>query len=179
MRKACIASLTRYSRSTGPSAARPSPLRENGVLPEPFNCSSRRTPVRSRTRPAGWLGRRPVGAQNDRTDGPRTPSLWVRHPAVTCCPKRVLPASSSRPVQVQTQIGRQSLIDLDQAWLGQAWARAVRRNAPVDGRSCLKYLLLASPEVALSKKDWSWRILQLRRSTAFGRQRSVKHHARE
>ncbi len=31
MPSAAIASLTRYSRSTGPSAARPSPRRENGV----------------------------------------------------------------------------------------------------------------------------------------------------
>ena len=34
---ACIASLTMYSRSIGPSAARPSPLRENGVMPEPLS----------------------------------------------------------------------------------------------------------------------------------------------
>ena len=33
MPSAAIASLTMYSRSTGPSAARPSPLRENGVRP--------------------------------------------------------------------------------------------------------------------------------------------------
>ena len=39
-----IASLTRYSRSTGPSAARPSPRRENGVGPEPLSWMSRRTP---------------------------------------------------------------------------------------------------------------------------------------
>ena len=34
---AAIASLTMYSRSTGPSAARPSPRRENGVGPEPLS----------------------------------------------------------------------------------------------------------------------------------------------
>jgi hypothetical protein len=34
------------SRSTGPSAARPSPPRENGVGPEPLSCTSRRTPSR-------------------------------------------------------------------------------------------------------------------------------------
>jgi transglutaminase-like putative cysteine protease len=48
---ACIASLTRYSRRTGPNAARPSPRRENGVLPAPFNWTSRRSPLRSRTSP--------------------------------------------------------------------------------------------------------------------------------
>ena len=44
---ACMASLTKYSRSTGPSAARPSPLREYGVRPEPFSWMSRRAPKRS------------------------------------------------------------------------------------------------------------------------------------
>ena len=37
MPSAAIASLTTYSRSTGPSAARPSPRRENGVGPEPLS----------------------------------------------------------------------------------------------------------------------------------------------
>ena len=37
---AAMASLTMYSRSTGPSADLPSPPRENGVRPEPFNCRS-------------------------------------------------------------------------------------------------------------------------------------------
>ena len=37
MYKACIASDIKYSRSMGPSTARPSPPRENGVLPEPFS----------------------------------------------------------------------------------------------------------------------------------------------
>ena len=44
MPSATIASLTMYSRSTGPSAARPSPRRENGVGPEPLSWMSRRTP---------------------------------------------------------------------------------------------------------------------------------------
>ena len=39
-----MASLMMYSRRTGPSAARPSPLRENGVGPEPLSWMSRRTP---------------------------------------------------------------------------------------------------------------------------------------
>ena len=37
MTKAAIASLTMYSRRTGPSAARPSPRRENGVGPAPLS----------------------------------------------------------------------------------------------------------------------------------------------
>ena len=49
---ACIASLTRYSRSTGPKAARPSPRRENGVGPAPFNWTSRQSPLRSTTSPS-------------------------------------------------------------------------------------------------------------------------------
>ena len=36
MPSAVMASLTTYSRNTGPSAARPSPPRENGVRPAPF-----------------------------------------------------------------------------------------------------------------------------------------------
>ena len=35
--RAAMASLTMYSRRTGPSAARPSPPRENGVRPEPLS----------------------------------------------------------------------------------------------------------------------------------------------
>ena len=37
MPSACMASLMMYSRSIGPSAARPSPRRENGVGPEPLS----------------------------------------------------------------------------------------------------------------------------------------------
>ena len=37
---AAMASLTMYSRITGPSADLPSPPRENDVRPEPFNCRS-------------------------------------------------------------------------------------------------------------------------------------------
>ena len=48
---AAIASLTMYSRSTGPTAARPSPRRENGVGPEPLSWISRRRPCRSETSP--------------------------------------------------------------------------------------------------------------------------------
>ena len=35
--RAAIASLTMYSRKTGPSAARPSPRLENGVGPDPLS----------------------------------------------------------------------------------------------------------------------------------------------
>src|SRR6056297_2171701 len=48
---AAIASETMYSRITGPSQARPSPIRENGVLPAPFSWMSRRRPSRSITSP--------------------------------------------------------------------------------------------------------------------------------
>ena len=52
MPSANIASLTMYSRSTGPSAARPSPRRENGVGPDPLSWMSRRTPSLSMTSPS-------------------------------------------------------------------------------------------------------------------------------
>ena len=42
--RAYIASLTIYSRMTGPSPARPSPIREYGVGPEPFSWISQRAP---------------------------------------------------------------------------------------------------------------------------------------
>ena len=51
MPSACIASPIRYSRSTGPTAALPSPPRENGVRPEPLRAMSRRRPCRSITSP--------------------------------------------------------------------------------------------------------------------------------
>ena len=44
MPSADIASLMMYSRSIGPSAARPSPRRENRVSPAPFSCTSTRSP---------------------------------------------------------------------------------------------------------------------------------------
>ena len=40
MPSACMASLTTYSRSIGPTAASPSPPRANGVRPEPLRCRS-------------------------------------------------------------------------------------------------------------------------------------------
>ena len=46
---ACIASPNKYSRSTGPSTALPSPPREKGVRPDPFKWMSRRCPLRSIT----------------------------------------------------------------------------------------------------------------------------------
>ena len=52
MPSACIASLIRYSRSIGPTAALPSPPRENGVRPEPLSAMSRRRPWRSITSPS-------------------------------------------------------------------------------------------------------------------------------
>ena len=47
MPSACIASLTTYSRSIGPTAAKPSPPRANGVAPEPLRCRSRAFAVRA------------------------------------------------------------------------------------------------------------------------------------
>src|SRR6478609_1409156 len=49
--RACMASLTTYSRSIGPTAARPSPPRANGVRPEPLRCRSRSPPSRSTSSP--------------------------------------------------------------------------------------------------------------------------------
>ena len=48
---ACIASLMMYSRSIGPSAARPSPPREYRVRPPPLSCRSTRRPSGVRCSP--------------------------------------------------------------------------------------------------------------------------------
>ena len=66
MPRACIASLTTYSRSIGPTAARPSPPRANGVRPEPLRCRSRSAAVgvvsspSSSARPSPSRGRVPA-----------------------------------------------------------------------------------------------------------------------
>ena len=52
MPSACIASLIKYSRSIGPTAARPSPPRANGVRPDPLRCRSRRAPSSSTNSPS-------------------------------------------------------------------------------------------------------------------------------
>ncbi len=52
MPSACMASLTTYSRSIGPTTARPSPPRANGVRPEPLRCRSRRPPPASVSSPS-------------------------------------------------------------------------------------------------------------------------------
>ena len=49
---AAMNSLTTYSRRTGPSHARPSPRREKGVLPLPFNWMSNRAPSGATTSPS-------------------------------------------------------------------------------------------------------------------------------
>jgi len=57
---ACIASLTMYSRSIGPTAARPSPPRANGVRPDPLRW---RVPERDRRRRRAREQQRPSVAQ--------------------------------------------------------------------------------------------------------------------
>src|SRR5690625_721343 len=52
MPSAFMASLTRYSRNMGPSAACPSPPRENRVLPEPLRCRSHTCPLGSVSSPS-------------------------------------------------------------------------------------------------------------------------------
>ena len=52
MPRAAIASLMTYSRSIGPSAARPSPPRENRVRPDPLNWTSTSRPSGVRCSPS-------------------------------------------------------------------------------------------------------------------------------
>ena len=52
MPRACIASEHRNSRIDERSTARPSPMREYGVLPEPLSCSSHSLPSVPRTPPS-------------------------------------------------------------------------------------------------------------------------------
>ena len=72
--RACMASLTTYSRSIGPTAAWPSPPRENGVRPDPLRCTSRSVPSRRAARRAAAPGRRPAGASSRRTGDRRRPA---------------------------------------------------------------------------------------------------------
>ena len=69
MPSACIASPISTSRSIGPTAALPSPPRENGVRPEPLNAMSRRRPWRSITSPSST-------ARPSPSCGEKPPNWW-------------------------------------------------------------------------------------------------------
>ena len=85
MPSACIASLTTYSRSIGPTAASPSPPRENGVRPEPLRCRSRSRPCRRPARRAAAPGRRRGAGSSRRTGAPRRPAPRASRPPGPRC----------------------------------------------------------------------------------------------
>jgi hypothetical protein len=64
-----MASPINTSRSIGPTAALPSPPRENGVRPEPFRAMSRRRPARSITSPSNT-------ARPSPSCGEKPPNWW-------------------------------------------------------------------------------------------------------
>ncbi|CFW38429.1 Uncharacterised protein [Bordetella pertussis] len=57
MPRPCMASLARYSRTDERNTARPSPMREYGVMPAPLSCSSQ-PPAGPRTSPS-WPAHTP------------------------------------------------------------------------------------------------------------------------
>ena len=70
-RRAAIASLTRYSRSTGPTAALPSPRREKTVRPEPFSCRSKTSAITGNHLAEQYrTTRRQAPERNDQTEWP-------------------------------------------------------------------------------------------------------------
>ena len=85
MPSACIASLTRYSRSIGPTAARPSPPRANGVCPEPLRWRSRMGLGAGRARRAAARARRPAAGRSRRTGGRHRPGLPARRRRAPGC----------------------------------------------------------------------------------------------
>ena len=74
MPSACIASPISTRAASGPTAAWPSPPRENGVRPEPLKCMSRRRPCRSTTSPSS-------SARPSPSCGEKPPNWW---PAYAC-----------------------------------------------------------------------------------------------
>jgi hypothetical protein len=64
-----MASPISTSRSIGPTAALPSPPRENGVRPEPLKAMSRRRPWRSITSPSS-------SARPSPSCGEKPPNWW-------------------------------------------------------------------------------------------------------
>ena len=106
MPSACMASLTRYSRSTGPSAARPSPPREKGVRPAPLSCTSRRVPPRSTTspsrmaRPSPSCGTKPPNWCPAYAVAMGVAVSGMRFPARTATPSSLASHSGSMPSSV-------------------------------------------------------------------------------
>ena len=152
-----MASLTTYSRSTGPSAARPSPRREKGVGPEPLSWMSRRTPSCRRPRQAGSRGHRRAAGTNCRTGARHRPWRSARPPPGRACPQasRSPPGWPAIGVQAQLQqpasrFSRMSLgavtgvgADAGKEPVGQAGVGIVegemnghRHSHPADLRSC-------------------------------------------
>ena len=81
MPRACIASLTMYSRSIGPTAARPSPPRANGRATRALEMKiAKRDRGRRRARRAAVHDRRRGAAPNRRTDDRRSPARRARRP---------------------------------------------------------------------------------------------------
>ena len=100
---ACRASLTTYSRSIGPTAAKPSPPRANGVRPEPFKCRSQSRPLTSvsspsrSARPSPRRGLYPPNWCPAYACATGLAPAGTRLPTKSCSPSVLLNHSGSRP----------------------------------------------------------------------------------
>ena len=123
MPRACIASLMTYSRSIGPTAARPSPPRANGVRPEPLRCRSRRRPSAvGRARRAAARGRRRAAGSSRRTGGPRRPGRPGGRPGRPRCRRAGRARRGAQPVRVEPQLGGHLLVEHQQPGFGASSA---------------------------------------------------------
>ncbi len=95
-----MASPMMHSRSTGPSAARPSPRRENGVAPLPLSWMSRRRPSRSNTSPSRIA--RPSPSEGEKPPNWCPAYAWARGSAPS---GTALPASAATPSAEAIQVG--------------------------------------------------------------------------
>ena len=101
MPRACIASLTTYSRSIGPTAASPSPPRANGVRPEPLRCRSRRRPSASTSSPSSRA--RPSPSRGD-VAAELVPGVGLGHRRGAVGDARCRPAAA-RPSGLRSHAG--------------------------------------------------------------------------
>ena len=123
MPRACIASLMTYSRSIGPTAAKPSPPRENGVRPEPLRCRSR-SPAgavdqlaeqqRAAVAEAGGVAAELVAGVGLRDRG-----RALGHDGAGEQPDAL---GAAQPVGVEAELGGQGLVEDEQSRLGASAA---------------------------------------------------------
>ncbi len=119
MPSACIASLTMYSRSIGPTAARPSPPRANGVAPEPLRWRSRRPPP---VVDEFAEQQRPAVAQAGNVAAELVSGVCLRHRrrpiGDQVADEQSQPVRPAQPRGVEAEFGGQRLVEDEQTRVG-------------------------------------------------------------